>query len=292
MRKEICYRIINIGLMVALGLALSTGPAKAQVIRNAPTAHQVYCSGVVTTQHIPDETYVISGENSWYKIVFQPDDYVFINRGASQGVKVGDQFEVVRPVADPEETKWFKYQTMLSKVMGTTYADIGRLRVVHVNEKTSIARSVLACDLMQRGDIVRPFTERPAPPFHAAQFDIFAAPSGKKLAMVVNTKEFGQLAGAGKIAYVNLGSAQGVQVGDYFRVFRYQGTHNDLMYQIPESAYMVYGFGRAPHPYQWNDLPRQVLGEGIVLRTAPNSSTILLTTARQEIYAGDYVEVE
>ena len=55
---------------------------------------------------------------------------------------------------------------------------------------------------------------------------------------------------------------------------------------------MVYGFGRAPHAYQWNDLPRQVLGEGIVLRTGPNASTVLLTTAREEIFAGDYVEVE
>ena len=217
MFKLICYRILTIGLMVVPGLVFSTAVARAQVIRNAPTTSNVYCSGVVTTQHVPDDTYVISGEDSYYKIVFHPDDYVYINRGASQGVKVGDQFEVVRPVEDPEETKWFKYQIMLSKVMGTTYADMGRLRVVHVNEKTSTAQSVLACGLMQRGDIVRPFTERPAPPFHAAQLDIFAAPSGKKLAMVVNTKEFGQVAGAGKIVYVNLGSAQGVQVGDYFR---------------------------------------------------------------------------
>ena len=37
---------------------------------------------------------------------------------------------------------------------------------------------------------------------------------------------------------------------------------------------------------------REVLGEGIVLRTGPNSATVLLTTARQEIFAGDYVELE
>jgi len=300
MRKMIRYHILNIGLMVA-GLALSAGVARAQVVRNAPTTDQVYCSGVVTDQRVPDDTYVISGENSSYKIIFQPDDYVFINRGASKGVKVGDEFEVIRPVSDVEmpmpfnyqnTTMWFKYQAMLSHAMGTTYADIGRLRVIHVDEKTSTAQPVLACGFIQRGDIVRPFVERPAPPFHDAKFDIFAPPSGKKLAMVVNTKEFGQIAGAGKIVYVNLGSAQGVQVGDYFRVFRYQGTHNDLIYQISDMAYRVYGFGSAPTAYQWNDLPRQVIGEGIVLRAGPNASTVLLTTARQEIYAGDYVEVE
>jgi hypothetical protein len=252
----------------------------------------MYCSGVVTDQHVPDDTYVISGENSSYKLIFKPGESVFINRGASKGVEVGDEFDVVRPVWDMESTMWFKYQAMLSHAMGTTYADMGRLRVIHVDEKTATAQPVLACDFIQRGDIVRPFVERPAPPFHEAKFDIFAPPSGKKLAMVVNTKEFGQIAGAGKIIYVNLGTAQGVQVGEYFRVFRYHATHNDLIYQIPDMAYKVYGFGSAPTVYQWNDLPRQVIGEGIVLRTGPNASTVLVTTTRGEIYAGDYVEVE
>lgn len=302
MPKPTCYSILNIGLTLIFGLVFSAGIARAQVVRNAPTAHDIYCSGIVTDQRVPNDTYVISGENSWYKIVFRPGEYVFINRGASKGVKVGDEFDVIRPVSDVEvpvalnyqnTTMWFKYQAMLSKAMGTTYVDIGRLRVVHVDEKTSTAQSSLGCDYIQRGDIVRPFAQRPAPQFHdATKFDIFAPPSGKKMAMVVNTKEFGVIAGAGKIVYVNLGSAQGVQVGDYFRVFRYQGTHNDTIYQVRESAYMVYGFGSTPGPYQWNDLPRQIIGEGIVLRSAPNSSTVLLTTARQEIYAGDYVEVE
>ena len=300
--KMLRYRVLNIGLIAAAGLILSAGVARAQVVRNAPSTNDVYCSGTVTDQRVPDDTYLISGENSSYKLIFHPDDYVFINRGASKGVKVGDEFEVIRPVSDdmesttlfklPESTMWFKYQAMLSHAMGTTYADIGRLRVVHVDEKTATAQSVLACDYMQRGDILRPFAERPAPPFHDAKLDLFAPPSGKKLAMVVNTKDFGQIAGAGKIVYVNLGSAQGVQVGNYFRVFRYQATHNDLIYQISDMAYRVYGFGSAPVAYQWNDLPRQVIGEGIVLRTGPNASTVLVTTTRGEIYAGDYVEVE
>ncbi len=92
--------------------------------------------------------------------------------------------------------------------------------------------------------------------------------------------------------YVNLGSAQGVQVGDYFRVFRYQGENAEAAYQVSNTAYKVYGFGSAPIAYQWDNLPRQVMGEGIVLRTGPNASTVLLTTSREEIFAGDYVELE
>lgn len=124
------------------------------------------------------------------------------------------------------------------------------------------------------------------------KLDPFAAPSGKKMAMVVSGKEYAVLNGAGGIIYVNLGSAQGVRVGDYFRVFRYQGTHSDTLYQVRNMAYKAYGFGSTPVAYEWDNLPRQVLGEGIVLRLGPNSSTVMLTAVREEIFAGDYVEVE
>lgn len=293
MFKKISYRILTIGLRVGLGFIVCAGVANAQqYVTTTPTQADVYCSGVVTNKPVPDDTYLISGENSSYRNTFAPGDYVYINQGAEHGVKVGDQFDVIRPESDTTGVSWFTYQPMLSRAMGTVYADIGRLRVVHVTAKTSIAEMALGCDLMQRGDILRPYVARPAPQYHDVKFDIFAEPSGKKTAMIVNTKNFGSIVGTGNIVYINLGSGQGVQVGDYFRVFRYQGAHIDTLYQIKGAAYMVYGYGSTPVAYSWNNLPRHILGEGIVLRTGPNSSTVLLTTSRQEIFVGDYVELE
>ena len=292
MCQQISYRILNIGLRISLGLMMAAALAQAQTNPTAPTDVDMYCSGVVTDKAVPNGTYVISGENSQYKTTFDPGNFVYINHGAEQGVKVGDVFEVVRPVAGASDVVWFKYESMLSRAMGTTYMDIGRLTVVHVDAKVSIAEISSGCALMQRGDIVLPFAARPAPQFHNAKLDPFAAPSGKKTAMVVKTKEFGTLAGSGSVVYINLGSAQGVQVGDYFRIFRYAGTHNETMYQVQNTAYKAYGFGSAPAAYAWNNLPRQVTGEGIVLRTGPNSSTVLLTAVREEVYIGDYAEVE
>ncbi len=177
--------------------------------------------------------------------------------------------------------------------MGTDYADLGRLRVASVQENTSTAEVVQSCAYIQRGDIVQPFTPRPAPPYKAAaKFDMFAPPSGKAKAMVASTLGFGVAAGAGTIVYVNLGAKEGVQVGNYFRVFRYQGAHQNNVYEIPTSSYMTYGFGSAPKPYNWADLPRDVLGEGIVVRVGPNAATVLLTDSLRDIYVGDYVELE
>ena len=293
MRTSISYRVLIMGLKLGLAVTMVAGLAEAQKPPTVPSESDVYCSGWATDQPVPDDTYLISGENSRYKLAFRQGDYVYINRGADQGVEVGDIFEVMRPVSDPLKNKWFKWQEQLLKVMGTMYADAGQVRVIRVQAKTSIAEIKLTCDLMQRGDIVRPLAARPTPAYHdASTFDPFAPPSGKKLAMIVTTKHYGSIAGSGTIVYVNLGSAQGVQVGDYFRVFRYQGTHNDTIYQIRDTAYKLYGYGSTPVAYQWDDIPRQVLGEGLVLRTGPNSSTVLLTISREEIYDGDYVELE
>jgi hypothetical protein len=300
MRTSIGYRFLMMGLRLGLGLALATGLAEAQQSSKVLSESDIYCTEVATDQPVPADTYLISGENSGYKNTFQQGDHVYINRGADQGVKVGDIFEVVRPVSDPMEDKWFKvqshewfkWQSKLIHAMGTMYADIGQVRVIRVQPKISIAELKLTCDLMQRGDIVRPLTARPAPEYHDTKFDPFALPSGKKTAMIVTTKSYGQIAGVGAIVFVNLGSAMGVQVGDYFRVFRYQGTRIDLIYQVKNTAYKVYGYGSAPVAYQWDSLPRQVLGEGLVLRTGPNSATVLVTIAREEIYDGDYVELE
>jgi hypothetical protein len=294
MHNNMSYRILTMGLSVGLGFLVSAGVATAQQYSpTTPTPTDLYCSGVISDQAVPNNLYVISGEDSRYKTTFQTDDAIFINAGAEQGVKVGDQFEVVRPITDMmAATVWFKYQAMLSRAMGTRYADIARLRVVHVDAKTSTTELAMGCELIQRGDIVRPFAARPAPQFHDVKLDPYAAPSGKKTAMVVSAKEYAVLTGPGTVVYVNLGSAQGVRVGDYFRMFRYQGTRLETAYQAKDTAFKTYGFGSAPVAYEWNDLPRQVLGEGIVLRTGANSATVLMTTVREEIYIGDYVEVE
>lgn len=291
MNQLTSYRILKMGLRVGLGIALSASLTMAQQSPRTPKEADIYCSGIATTQAIPADTYLITGEGSNHRITYWQGDNVYLNRGAEQGVKVGDEFEVIRPLHELLTNKWFKQQSELSRAMGQVYGDIGRVRVFNVLAKTSIATVTLSCDVMQRGDIVRPFTARPAPPYHEAKFDPYAPPSGKK-AMVVTTKSFGVISGSGHIIYINLGSEQGVQVGNYFRAFRYQGTQNELLYQIRGSAYMAYGFGSTPVPYEGENLPRQVVGEGIVLRTGPNSSTVLVTDARQELYDGDYVELE
>jgi hypothetical protein len=278
-----------------LGLtALMPSLGHAQTASFTPLENQIYCSGIVTSDPVPTDTYVITGEESYVHIIYAEGKFVFLNKGASQGVKVGDQFEVVRPAsADLVPYEWFKSQNLLLKAMGTTWEDEARLTVVNVQRDTSTAQVVFSCGYVQRADIVRPFTPRPAPMLKSDEnFDIFAPPSGKSKAMIVTTRYFGELVGNGRVVYVNLGSAHGVKVGDYFRVFRFQGNNSENVYETPHVAYQIYGLGSTPRPYADEELPRDVLGEGIVLRVAKNASTVLITVSKKQMYPGDYVELE
>ncbi|MGA8143107.1 MAG: FlgT C-terminal domain-containing protein [Candidatus Acidiferrales bacterium] len=280
-------------VLAGLILALSGGAVSAQNRGLSTTQDDIYCSGVITNESVPNDTQLISGEESNFKLSFQEGDYVYINKGSGQGVKVGDQFSVVRAVADPTDVEWTKWQFSILKRIGTMWEDEGRLRVVVVHADTAVAQIVNSCNYMQRGDIVLPFNQRPTPPMKSEdKFDRFAPPSGKPVAMVVSGKQFAILDGTNDIIYVNLGNSQGVKVGDYFRIFRYQGTEHETAYQTKRFAFDVYGYGSSPAKYQWDNVPREVIGEGLVVRVAPNASTVLITFSLHQIYAGDYVEVE
>lgn len=291
MRARLAALFLSAGLGATVSSAQMAQPSAPAV--QQPDFSTVYCSGFVSDQKVPDEVRLISGEQSNIKLIFSRGDYVYINRGQDKGVRVGDRFTVVRPVTDPTEVPWFKWQDKLMHAMGTVYQDTGQVRVVNVHPKVSIAQIIFSCGYMQRGDIVQPYQERPTPPYKdPAAFDHFAPVSGKPVAMVVSGTDFALTYGKNHAIYVNLGTNQGVKVGDYFRIFRYQGSMAETVPIEAGYQYMMYGFGSTPTRYAWNDLPREVLGEGIVLSVSRNSATVMVTFTSQDVYAGDYVEIE
>jgi hypothetical protein len=287
-------------LMLAFG-ASAQNTAQVQVVNANRPLHEatspdytaVYCSGFVTNERLPSDVRLMSGEESADKIVFISGDYVYINRGSAQGVRVGDRFSIVRPDKDPNQVPWFKWQEKLLKAMGTEYIDAGQVEITTVHPNVSIGLIKFSCDYMQRGDIALPMTERPSPPFKPAEkFDKFAPVSGKSVGMLVAGLTFTQAYGKNSTVYVNLGSNQGVKLGDYLRVFRYQGSTSATSVNFPDYQYSMYGFGTTPVKYKWNDMPRDVIGEGIVINVSHNACTIFISYSKIDMYAGDYAEIE
>lgn len=295
MRANVAALCFSIFLGSAACMAQQPIVSSTQPVPEAtqPDYTHVYCSGFVADQKVPDEVRVVSGEQSNYKITFGRGDNVIISHGSNDGLRVGDRFLVYRAETDPLQVNWFKWQAKLMKAMGTVYTDVGQIQIVDIQPKTAIAEVTFSCGMMQRGDIVRPFLSRPVGPYkEAGKFNHFAPVNGKPVAMVVAGKDWAQMVGQRAVVYVNLGTGQGVKVGDYFRFFRYQGSMADTAPQTKGYQYQLYGFGSAPTRYEWKDLPREVLGEGIVLNASANASTVLITYDTAEVYTGDYVELE
>src|SRR5208337_991923 len=137
-----------LGILLAAVGASAQGNAPGQVVsstqavgaQTSPDFSAVYCAGFVSDEKMQDDLRLISGEQSNVKIVFTRGDYVFINKGSNQGVRVGDRFFGVRPDPDPLKVQWFKWQDKLLKAMGTIYKDTGQLVVTGVQPNVSTAQ--------------------------------------------------------------------------------------------------------------------------------------------------------
>jgi hypothetical protein len=286
-------KLLVLSSLLAFGAAQAAAQAARPEPGTVPNTADVYCSGMVTNEAIPDDSYVISGEESTPTTMYSQNNYVYISKGASQGVKVGDEYLIMRPEKDPTPFDWFSGQAGLRRAMGQQWRDLGRVKVVVAGKDVATALVIYACEHIERGDYARPAAERPAPPLKSGKdFDRFAPASGKSSALVVSSKEFSNGLGQHDIAYINLGSSQGTKVGDFVRFYRYQGGSKELVYQLPGMQDHIFGYGHTPKSYAPADLPREVLGEGVVLRATPTSSTVLVLHCLREIYLGDGVEIE
>lgn len=271
----------------AAGAAAQNAPVERG---HAPTEADTYCAGMITNENIPYDMYVISGPEADPQTIYSIGQYVYVNKGSGDGVKVGDDFMVLRPQSNFLRVPVFDQEHSLAREMGTQWADVGRLHVVVVQAKVSIAQISYSCTYMQRGDYVRPAVDYPSPAFRPLKdLDRFAPPSGKATGRVVRAKNYQTAVERSEVVYVNL---TGVKPGDYIRIYRPTAATNHAIYQLGGMADHVWGFGSTPAGWKSEDVPREVIGEGVVLRATPTSASVMIYNQFREIYLGDWVEVE
>jgi len=137
-------------------------------------------------------------------------------------------------------------------------------------------------------------------------FDRFAPANGKLSGRIVLGKDFDGVMGTGMKLYLNMGSNQGVKVGDYFRVVRsYTATLKDPVdslsfkaqtsedTQMRPPTFEATGFTRKKGPnIHVGDLPRRAVGELVVLNVTPTASSAMVVFALEDVYAGDTVELD
>jgi hypothetical protein len=205
---------------------------------------------------------------------------------------------VVRPIYDRKPRESYPGQKKMMLGLGTLYAEIARVRIRVANEGNLTAEVTHACEPALAGDLVVPLTARSAPAYRYPKLvDRFAPSSGKPTGRVVAAKELAQSVGEGNVVYINLGRLQGAQVGTYLRVFRTPMQMSDDPLEASMREYMTTGMngekvGRKLTRADVASLPRNVLGEVMVIAVEENSSSGIITFSREEIAIGDMVEIE
>lgn len=290
--------------LVAVGVALAPLTALAQEPAAGPQVYQgglrpsykdVYCAGFVSSTPLTSPLTIIAGEDTVGRIMYGQHEYVYLSQGSNGGVQAGQEYIVLRRVKDATKLQSFETQNRLLHQMGTVYQDVGRVRVHVAHETTATAHIVHVCDALQNGDFLVPFRERAVPDYQLERsFDRFAPFSGRAVATVVAARDFPALVGTGDTIYINLGTSQGVKVGDYVRLFRpatgtrYEGGKRGAL----GTRQGYEGQGVNYSPTKRTDLPREALGEAMIILVDANAATAVITYSVGEIHPGDYVELQ
>ncbi|HKM46353.1 MAG TPA: hypothetical protein VJX69_02130 [Terriglobales bacterium] len=269
-----------------------------------PTAADIYCAGFISKDRIPDANYVSGGMETPVSTKFKLGELIYL---AGSGYQAGQLYSIVRELRDVNEYEIFPGQKKILAATGHPYGEIGRVRVVDTRNHQAIAQVEFSCDPINPGDVAMPFVERPSVSFRApGHFDRFAPASGKLSGRVVLGKDFDSVLGTGMKLYMNMGSNQGVKVGDYFRVVRsYNATLQDPVdslsfktgttedTQMRPPTYEADRFTKTKGPnIHVGDLPRRAVGEVVVLNVTPTASSAMVVFALEDVHAGDMVELD
>jgi len=269
-----------------------------------PTAADIYCAGFLTKDRVPDANYVNGGLQTPTSTKFETGELVYL---AGTGYQAGQLYSIVREMRDANEYEVYPGERKVLAAAGHPYGEIGRVRVVDTRSHSAIAQVEFSCDPINPGDVAVPFVEKPPVTFHVpGHFDRFAPANGKLSGRIVLGKDFDTVLGTGMKLYMNMGSNQGVKVGDYFRVVRsYTSTLRDPVDSLSFKAQTSEDTQMRPPAFEANrftktkganihvgDLPRRAVGEVVVLNVTPTSSSAMVVFALEDVYAGDTVEMD
>jgi hypothetical protein len=289
----------------------------------AASRTDLYCAGFI--QYVPFPTpamQIVGGEQEQEQRVYSEGDYVFINAGSRQGVRVGDTFSVIRP-----RGKLTSKFTKKRGYLGVYVRELGQLRVIEVKERVAVAFVETSCETILNGDLVQPSPQRISPRERTeVALDRFADPSGKQKGRIVLARDSREMLSRSQIVFIDLGAEDQIKAGDYFTIYRPSGTGNITTFENEEIAISGSGgfeseryaggrysnesqrtkdYPNTPGLYIRNEavttheikrhrppVPRKVVGELVVLSVQTRTATAIITRVAQEIYTGDYVEMQ
>jgi len=298
-------------------------PGPEQPVRVAGKS-SLYCAGYIRYQRLSHMPEIVGAEEEQEQRTYADGDIVYLNAGSQQGIKEGQNFQIIRPRGDVKGVHKQK-----RGFLGTYIQEIGQLQVFKVRENTSAAQITFTCDAALLGDLLAPVPDRESPLQRAADdLDRFADPTGKQAGILMMAKDNREMVTRNDIVYIDLGSEDQIKRGDYLTIYRPLGTGNVTRVDNEESArnratgfqsnrYRGGGFSnqasRAKDTTAFRDtegryrykpitsrevkrhrplMPRKIVGEMVIIDVQTRTATAIITRAASEVHTGDWVEIQ
>jgi hypothetical protein len=269
-----------------------------------PTYSDLYCAGFISKQTLPDANYVAGGLQTPTTTKFTRGDMIYLQ---GTGYTAGAEYEIIRALRDINEYDVYPGQAKLLKQTGQPYEEVGRVKVIDTRSRTAIAQIEYACDGINPGDTAIPFVEKQIVSFHSPiRFDRFMPSNSKVSGRIVMGKDFDSQLGTGHKVYLNVGSNQGVKIGDYFRAVRsYEADlkdpvdslsfraaiAEDTQKKTPSVDPPMFTKGNGPVIHV-RDLPRRAVGEIVIIGVTNTTATGMVVFSMEDVHAGDGVELD
>lgn len=284
----------------------------------------LFCAGYIRHQKLPHMPEIVGAQEEQEQRTYADGDIVYLNAGSQQGIKEGQNFQIIRPRGTVKGVHKQK-----KGFLGIYIQEIGQLQVFKVRENTSVARVTFSCDMALLGDLLAPIPDRDSPLERAeGNLDRYSDPSGKQIGRLIMAKDNREMVTRSEVVYIDLGGEDQVKRGDYLTIYRPLGTGNltrvdneemarnratgfqgdrfrgggfsNQASRAKDSTAFVNSEGRYRHrPITSKEvkdhrprMPRKVVGEMVVIDVQARTATAVITRVTGEVHTGDWVEIQ
>jgi hypothetical protein len=285
---------------------------------------RLYCAGYIRYQRLPQMPEIVGAVAEQEQRTYSDGDVVYLNAGSQQGIKEGQNFQIIRPRGDVKGVHREK-----RGFLGTYVQEVGQLQVFKVRENTSAAQITFTCDPALLGDLLAPVPYRESPLQRTADnIDIFADPSGKQTGRLMMAKDNREMLTHNDVVYIDLGSEDQIKRGDYLTIYRPLGEGNITRVDNEEMARnratgsqsdRFRGGGISSQASRAKDetavvnaegryryrpitsrevkqsrppMPRKIVGEMVIIDVQARTATAVITRVAGEVHTGDWVEIQ
>lgn len=285
----------------------------------------LYCAGYIRLQPLPSMPQIVGAIEEQEQKMFTSGQTVYINAGTRQGIKEGQNFQIIRPRGDVKGVHQQKHG-----YLGSYIQEVGQLEVYNVGENVSAAQITTSCgDMVLLGDLLTAVPERESPAERAElTVDRFAPSTQKQYGRLMMAKDSREMVTRNDVVYIDLGVEDNVKAGDYLTIYRPLGTGNITRIEVPEMSRNRSGgfqserykgggissmgtratdstsFAKSDGYYNERpvttreikryrpQMPRKVVGEMVIIDVQTRTATAIITRTNGEVHTGDWVEIQ